>query len=172
MIITFKPFQEEDILLLQKWLQEPHVKEFWQEPENEQELREKYVNKLKNRGVASFIIELDQEPIGYIQYYEACRIGGGWWPEAQPGTFGIDQFIGVPKKVGKGLGPKIIFTFIDMVCKKEVVREIIADPDSKNIRAIKAYLKIGFTNEGLISTPNGDACLMRFIPNQLKKLPD
>src|SRR5258708_3500010 len=34
-----------------KWLKEPHVAEFWQETENEEAFRQKFLHKLRERGV-------------------------------------------------------------------------------------------------------------------------
>lgn len=100
-------------------------------------------------------------PVGYIQYYDACRVGGGWWPDAKEGTFGIDQFIGDPTLIGKSFGTEIIKTFVSDLFAQENVREIITDPEPKNKRAIRAYEKVGFEAAGEIKTPGGDALLMR-----------
>ena len=69
MKITFEPFQEKHFPLLLEWLKTPHVKQFWSEPEDEKELREKYLNKLNQRGIDSQVILLDGRPIVYIQSY-------------------------------------------------------------------------------------------------------
>jgi RimJ/RimL family protein N-acetyltransferase len=159
--IDFLPLQEQHIPLLQKWLKEPHVSEFWQETENEEEFRQKFLNKLPDRGVSPFIISVEAEPIGYIQYYEACKVGGGWWPDAKEGTFGVDQFIGDPSMVGKGLGTTLIKQFVDDLFLNTSVIEIITDPDPQNKRAIRAYEKAGFIALGEIKAPGGDALLMR-----------
>jgi aminoglycoside 6'-N-acetyltransferase-1b/aminoglycoside 6'-N-acetyltransferase-2 len=161
MKITFEPFQERHFCLLLQWLKTPHVKEFWIEPEEEAELRKKYLDKLKQRGINSQIILLDDKEIGYIQSYQANEIGAGWWPDVDPGVFGVDQFIGEPSLIGKGIGPKVILEFIKLVSNDPQVKEIIADPDPINFRAIKAYEKVGFTSSGIIQTPNGQAMLMR-----------
>jgi aminoglycoside 6'-N-acetyltransferase len=161
MKITFEPFQEKHFPQFVRWLAVPHVKQFWSEPEDEKELREKYSHNLKNRGINAQVILLDGKEIGYIQSYEAYQIGGGWWTDAEPGTFGIDQFIGEADLVGKGLGPLIIQEFIKILSMNPNVKEIIVDPDPTNLRAIKAYEKVGFVSSGVIHTPNGPAMLMR-----------
>jgi RimJ/RimL family protein N-acetyltransferase len=170
MKITFEPFQERHFSLLVHWLKMPHVKQFWSEPEDEVELREKYLSKLRQRGISPQIILLDGKEIGYIQSYQVCEVGGGWWPGIDPGVFGIDQFIGEPLFVGKGLGPKIIWEFTQQISKDPRVNEIIADPDPSNLRAIKAYEKVGFISSGMIQTPNGQAVLMRLpVRAELKR---
>src|SRR5690349_7969058 len=101
MKITFEPFQEQHFSLLVNWLKMSHVKQFWSESEDETELKEKYLNKLSQRGINPQVILLDGKEIGYIQSYQASEVGGGWWPGIESGVFGIDQFIGEPSLIGK-----------------------------------------------------------------------
>src|ERR1700730_18115112 len=85
----FRRLTADHLPLLRRWFKEPHVAEFWQEPEDEAEFRDKYLSMLTARDVRSYIAYIDDVPIGYIQDYQACRVGGGRWPDAEPGAFGI-----------------------------------------------------------------------------------
>lgn len=139
-----------------------HIKSFWQESEDDQELREKFLVELPHRGVHAFIIQFASHEIGYIQYYNASKIGGGWWLNESPGTFGVDLMIGSEMHLGKGFGPRIIKEFIALIKERESdVQSIIIDPAPTNDRAIKAFEKAGFTREREIETPGGRALLMR-----------
>lgn len=160
-LIQFVEFQEAHLSILRSWLREPHVSEFWQESEDDTELREKFLNQLPARGVSAFIISLESRPIGFIQYYEACKIGGGWWLNIGPGTFGIDQFIGDVSMIGKGLGTKIIKQFVEYLFANPNVQEIITDPEPENKRAVRCYEKVGFQRIKEIQTPGGLALLMK-----------
>jgi len=137
------------------------VAEFWQEPEDEKEFRDKFLRKLQERGVEPFVIHLEGKPIGYIQSYEANKVGAGWWPDEKAGAYGIDQFIGEPALVGRGVGTLVIDKFLQNLFADLSVAEVIADPDPKNGRAIRAYEKLGFLQEGEINTPGGKALLLR-----------
>lgn len=159
--IVFLPLHKEHIPLLLKWLKEPHVAEFWQETEDVAEFREKFLNILPERGVSAFVISVGSKPIGYIQYYEARKVGGGWWPDAEDGTFGIDQFIGDPTMINKGYGTVIIRKFVEQLFQNHNAKEVITDPDPKNTRAIRVYEKVGFQRVGEIKTPGGNAFLLR-----------
>lgn len=161
-MVRFIRFQEEHLSLLRKWLSQDHIKPFWQEPESEQDLKDKFLKKLPLRGVTSFIIEHEGNLIGYIQYYDAKKVGGGWWENENSGTFGIDLMIGEKTHVGKGLGAKIITNFISYLRTQESnVSSIIIDPEPTNERAIKAFERAGFKRESEITTPDGKALLMR-----------
>lgn len=100
--------------------------------------------------------------IRFILYYNAHKIGGGWWENEPEGTFGIDLLIGEPEAVGGGIGPKVIREFVIFLKSREPgVQSVIIDPEPANLRAIRAFEKAGFKIEDEIATPNGRACLMR-----------
>lgn len=161
-MIKFKVFQEKHVSLFRFWLHQDHVKKFWQEPENEAELKEKMLVRLSQMSVQSYIIAKDSVEIGYIQYYDTKKVGGNWWPEEAPGTFGIDIVIGSHSHVGLGLGPSVIKEFIQFLREKEPnMKCLIIDPSPDNERAIKAFEKAGFQREKQITTPGGPALLMR-----------
>lgn len=159
--IEFLPIQERHIPLMLQWMRQPHIAEFWQETEHEEQFRQKYLIELPKRGVSPFIIAINSIPIGYIQSYQANKVGGGWWPDAKEGTFGIDQFIGDPDWVGKGFGTKAINHFVQDIFMQSKVSEIITDPEPKNKKAIHVYEKVGFKAVGEINTPGGKALLMK-----------
>ena len=161
-MFTFDSLTDGHLETFRNWLQQDHVKQFWQEPESQSELRDKFLSKLPARGVRSFIFSKDQTPIGYIQYYESSKIGGGWWQGEPTGTYGIDLLIGSSNHLGSGLGSLVIKEFIDFLCDEENdVTSIIIDPDPGNLRAIRAFEKAGFVREKEIVTPNGPTLLMR-----------
>ncbi len=166
MKIQFQPFQESDLPLFRKWLSEPHAKPFWQETEDDLQLRDKFLNRYPEMGMCPYIIYLEQTPIGYIQSYEACRVGSGWWPKARRGIFGVDLFIGDANFYSKGWGPKILRQFIHDLISNNNVEGIIINPEPKNLKAIAAYKKLGFKKGDVIETPNGKAQLLSLDPKE------
>jgi RimJ/RimL family protein N-acetyltransferase len=161
-MFTFERFEENHLSLLRQWLNARHIKHFWQESDDEEKLKVKFLDELPRQGVLPFVIAKDHEPIGYIQYYDATKVGGGWLESELIGTFGIDLMIGSSKHHGRGFGPTVIKEFVDYIREKEPsLKCIIIDPDPKNRRAIRAFEKAGFAKESEIETPDGTALLMR-----------
>jgi len=161
-VFTFEEFQNNHLHLLRQWLNADHIKDHWQETEDDEKLKKKFIEELPLRGVSAFIILKNKTPIGYIQYYDAKRVGGGWWEQESPGTFGIDLMIGMVEFHGRGLGAQIIKEFVSFVRSKEpFLKTIIIDPDPKNFRAVRAFEKAGFVAESEVQTPVGTALLMR-----------
>lgn len=162
---TFKPLQESDLNLLCQWLSKPHVKEWWNEQLTDEEIKSKYLKRVGDTIVIPFIACLDDNPIGFIQYYHANKVGGGWWPDENEGTVGIDQFIGEENFINRGLGTKMIRAFVDQLFLHSNIKKIITDPDPKNLRAIRCYEKAGFQFNKEIMTPDGGAYLMMIDKN-------
>ncbi len=159
-VITFKPLAKHHLDLLVTWLNKPHVKQWWNDGLSPEQIKRKYGERIGDKIVQPFIIYLYGKPIGFIQYYYANKVGGGWWPDISPGVVGIDQFIGEEKYIDKGFGTVFIHQFIKRLFNDEKIIKIITDVDPHNIRAIRCYQKVGFELEKEIATPDGDALLM------------
>lgn len=161
--LRFVPLAEPHLDLILTWLDEPHVKPFWTEAADREEVRAKFRGKAAKR-IFGYIVELtgDGRPIAYIQHYEAWNVGPGWWPDARPGVYGLDVMIGDADLVGKGIGTEIVDRFISEILRpgREVI-EVIADPDPANLGAIRAFEKCGFRRQGLVPTPYVEALLFK-----------
>ena len=154
MKITFKPLNEIHFLLLLKWLNSLHIKPWWDPGvewtiENIQRKYKSYISKYKlENGIAkpiySFIIELDDNPIGYIQMYNAYDFARSTSLTGLPQSLAaFDFFIGEQEVLRKGVGAKALEEFINEFCLNKY-EFIFVDPDPLNIAAIKTYEKCGF----------------------------
>lgn len=160
MVITFQPLQESHFPLLLKWLKMPHVKAWWDQdvhwtPELIKKKYGTYVQGFKRlnlpdhiveKPMHAFVVYVNGEEIGYIQYYNAYDFPReqGYEIEGLPQNMAsLDVFIGEEDYFGKGLGPTIMKQFL-----KEKVDPIydacFVDPDTANIQAILVYEKAGF----------------------------
>jgi len=145
---------EADMPLVQRWLVEPHVAEWWHDPTTLE-----YVSgDLDHHDLAQFIVSLDGRPFAYLQCYQIGDWHVSFGPQPE-GTRGLDQFIGEADMLGCGHGSTFIGTFIDQLFARGVPRMVI-DPRPDNPRAIRAYEKAGFEKVGMVDTPDGPALLM------------
>ncbi len=152
---VFHPMTTADLPLVQRWLAEPHVVQWWGDPD------EQYLlvgGDLDEPAMDQFIVSLAGRPFGYIQSYDLTAWNSGFGPQP-PGTRGIDQFIGEPDMIGCGHGSGFIRQFVDGLLTSSVPR-VVTDPDPENGRAIRAYGKAGFAKDHLVDTPDGVALLM------------
>ena len=153
---AFRPMTTTDLPLVQRWLAEPHVVQWWG---NTLEQFELVSGDLEVEAMEQFIVAINDCPFGYLQCYDPDV-----WPENglgdhPRGTRGIDQFIGEQDMVDRGHGSAFIRTFIDRLLAAGAPR-VITDPDPANGRAIRAYEKAGFRRRHLVDTPDGTALLM------------
>ncbi|MBA3661085.1 MAG: GNAT family N-acetyltransferase [Gammaproteobacteria bacterium] len=162
---NFKSLQESDLDLLCRWLDNPHVKAWWNDALTHEAIKEKYRKRIGDKIIVPFIVYLNNQPIGFIQYYLANKVGGGWWPDEKEGTIGIDQFIGVNELINQGYGQQMIAAFAQKMFSNAHIKKIILDVNPNNVRAIRCYEKAGFQFVKKILTPDGPAYLM-----ELKRL--
>lgn len=156
----FRPMTRDDLPMVQRWLAEPHVAEWWHDASDFE-----YVSgDLDHPDLAQFIVTLDGRAFAYLQCYRmdevyAASPWAGCLGDHPAGTRGIDQFIGEADMMGQRHGSAFIRQFIDGLLANGTPR-IVIDPDPANPRAIRAYEKAGFIAQHEVDTPDGRALLM------------
>lgn len=155
---SFRKLQLSDVSLVHCWFNLPHVQKFyslrsWVEEEVLKKL-EPYILGIK--PVYPFIILINEQPVGYIQYYPVRDFP---WPnqdlpqDVVQQSAGMDLFIGEPQLLHKGHGQQIIRQFL----KEKIWRHFnycVVDPEINNQTAIDCYKKLGFANHKIISSEN------------------
>jgi aminoglycoside 6'-N-acetyltransferase len=142
---------EGDYELIVRWRAQPHVHEWW-EPDNPapdlEEIRAFYGPRARAEDPTTpCIIELDDTPIGYLQFYRWLE-----WPEeaealevgADGTTFGIDVFIGEARSIGRGIGTRAVSLICDHLERDRGATAVALTTESTNLRAQRAYEKAGF----------------------------
>jgi RimJ/RimL family protein N-acetyltransferase len=169
---TFRALTSSDLPLLHDWLGRPHVVEWWEPAPSFAEVQADYLPRLAPQamgpldapaGVVQYLAFLGDEPFGYVQAYRVmAHQADGWWLDEQdPHALGSDQFIGLPARLGQGLGTQMLRVFMAFLFEDPRVTSIQTDPEPTNARAIAAYRKAGFRDLGIVETPDGPALLMK-----------
>ncbi|MBV9561056.1 MAG: GNAT family N-acetyltransferase [Bradyrhizobium sp.] len=151
----FRPMTVADLPMIRHWLATPDVVQWWGDPDEQYALMR---DDLDHPDMDQFIVSVVGHPFGYIQCYALSTWNQGFG-EHPAGTRGIDQFIGEPDLVGRGHGSQFIRRFTDHLLQQGTPR-VVTDPDPANLRAIRAYEKVGFSREQVVQTPDGPALLM------------
>ena len=98
------------------------------------------------KSIQAYIICIDNVPMGYIQLYNAhdfCREDNVSLSDLPESLAALDIFIGEEEYAGKGFGAGIMKQFLaDYV--DPYYDACFVDPDTANIKAIRAYEKAGF----------------------------
>jgi aminoglycoside 6'-N-acetyltransferase len=154
-VYTFRPMISADLPLTRRWLAEPHVREWWGDPDEQFSL---VSGDLDEPAMDQFIVLAGNRPFGYLQCYKLTAWNTGLGPQPE-GTRGIDQFIGEGDMIGRGHGSAFIRAFVDEQFRNGLPR-MVTDPDPLNARALRAYEKAGFVRDRAVETPDGPALLM------------
>jgi aminoglycoside 6'-N-acetyltransferase len=152
---VFRPMTTADLALIKGWLASPHVREWWDEPDEQYAL---VSGNLDEPAMDQYIVDFRGVPLGYLQCYNLTAWNTGFGPQPR-GTRGIDLFIGEPDEIGLGHGAALLRHFVDDLLRNGSPR-VVTDPSPANIRAIRAYEKAGFVRNGIVDTPDGPALLM------------
>jgi aminoglycoside 6'-N-acetyltransferase len=164
--ISFRAVEDDDVPLIHRWRQEPHVRRWWYEDDDSEPtldvVRRNY-GPDHDEAEQRFVILFDGEPIGYIQSYLLAD-----YPEyealVQEKGAGIDLFIGEPALINKGIGTEVIKCFVEgVVFADPSIDTCIIDPEITNAAAIRAYEKAGFVPVRTVVVPNtpGPELIMR-----------
>jgi len=145
--LAVRPLTRSDFPLMQRWLGEPHVQRWWNQPLDLPGVKKKYAPRVAGiEPTHMFIIAHDEIPIGFIQWHRwadypehAARLG----VEAQ--AAGLDLAIGDPLMIGRGLGPQVIRDFsLGVIARAPGITAIVTDPEVLNTRSVRAFEKAGF----------------------------
>ena len=145
--------------MLGKWLAQPHVRQWWGNPDQEMAL---ICEGLESGEVEAFVAHVDGQSVAYVQSWQPANYDEiGWGELVGNETLGIDIFIGPADAVGNGLGASIVEAFARKL-QAEGAPRVIIDPDADNTRAIRAYAKAGFVAFRHWSDEEGETVLMEF----------
>lgn len=146
--LGFAEAAREHLPMLRKWLAEPHVREWWGDPDREFDLIRAMVE--GRDTTLPFIVEVDGEAVGFIQCWfighhqdDAWVDDDPWLSELPADAVGIDLFIGDAARLDRGVGTAALAAFTRRLLEAGN-RTIIIDPDPDNLRAVRAYAKAGF----------------------------
>jgi aminoglycoside 6'-N-acetyltransferase len=152
---AFRDTTAGDLPMIRRWLAEPHVREWWGDPAEQYAL---VSADLDEPAMDQYIVSADGNDFGYLQCYDLTAWNSGFG-EQPKGTRGIDLFIGEAGMIQQGHGSGMIRAFADERLSRGAPR-IVTDPDSKNLRALRAYENAGFARVGIVDTPDGPSLLM------------
>ncbi len=160
--IEFRAVALTDLSAIRRWLNTPHVYEWWgvhsgpgslggpgEHAATEQQVHEKYAPGVAADGATTHrhVIVVDGDDVGLIQHYRladepeyAVAIG-----ETEPGGAGVDLLIGEPELVDRGLGPRVLDAYVTTVVFADPrITRAIGAPHPDNTRSCRAFERAGF----------------------------
>jgi aminoglycoside 6'-N-acetyltransferase len=167
--------------LLHKWMQEPHVSQWWGEGKtwSFNDIQEKYhsytlgykVDHGVKKSISPFIIYFQGHPIGFIQIYNAFDFPREGYKVEDVGVdlskplAAIDFYIGDPEHIGRGIGAEVLIAFLTKYVFPHF-EACLVDPEKSNKVAIKTYAKAGFC-----TLQERKSCIIMVANREKKKNP-
>lgn len=139
--IYFTLSEENHLPILHEWLQNDHVREYWDD--GDRTLEQVKLHYKNENNVKRYIFTIEGKPAGYLQTYVVDR-DNEYYPFSLKNkiTLGIDYFIGDPRFLNQGYAIQILSKFIENHCL--AVDRVLVDPQPSNEKAIHIYKKYGF----------------------------
>lgn len=164
--VSFVPVADGHLSMLHAWLSEPHVRQWWGDPDKEVELiREGCAT----GQVDGFIFHLADKPAGYIQSWTPSQYDEEPWARDLPADVpGVDIFIGPPEMTGRGVASLVLKAFAGRLFAAGASR-IVIDPDAGNRRAVSAYTKAGFVPYAEWIDASGRTLLMELTRTEFER---
>ncbi|MFC2953725.1 GNAT family N-acetyltransferase [Marinicaulis aureus] len=140
-MVTLRPATKDDIPLLRRWDEKPHVKaaggdDDWYEWDDELP---------RNADWGELLIaEEAGRPVGVMEIIDPAKEPSHYWGEIEDNLRAIDIWIGEEEDLGRGLGTQMMLAALGRCFADEKVRAVVIDPLESNIRARRFYERLGF----------------------------
>jgi len=135
--VRLRPVEPEDLARLEAILAEPSVARWWNPPGEAGAA----ADWLADEGQTTFVIEHANAVVGSIQFAEVL--------DENYRSASIDLFLSSAAQ-GRGLGPDAIRTIARHLFEDGGHHRLTIDPAAANVRAIRAYRKVGFRPVGVM----------------------
>lgn len=156
-----RELEDEDYPLLTSWMNDPEIAEFWLLAGPESLTRAHVAHVSADGHSTSYLGYLDDEPMSYWELYRADldSLAEHYAAEAYDG--GIHLLLGPSRYRGKGLGAQLLQAVaLGMFAEEPRMRRIVAEPDVRNERSVRAFARAGFRQVGELELPIKTAALM------------
>lgn len=156
--VTFRPMRHDDLAAVVRWQQAPHAERWFHGSTLTLEAaEERYGPRIDgDHPVRMWLIAVGGRGAGYVQHYRVGELDEYAVKTRAPEAVGFDYLIGEPALVGRGIGTRMIWTFLRdvLVPAYPDVDRFVASPDHRNAASLRALAKCGFVAGDWIDMPS------------------
>ncbi|HEY7043647.1 MAG TPA: GNAT family N-acetyltransferase, partial [Nocardioidaceae bacterium] len=157
--VRFRPMRRDDIGSVLAWQQAPHAERWFHGDRMTLEAaQERYGARIDgDRPVHMWAVSFAGHDAGYLQHYRIGDLDDEYATKTRdPEAVGFDYLIGDPTYIGRGLGTRMIWTFLRDVLLDACPEapRFLASPDHRNAASLRALAKCGFVAGDWIDMPS------------------
>jgi RimJ/RimL family protein N-acetyltransferase len=156
-----------DLPLVTRWRQQPHVLRWWQsdgEPTAERVAAAYGPDIDGTTPTRMWVVEVNGRSIGFVQDYRIRDYPEFALLTPDPGAIGVDYAIGEPEWVGRGLGVRILWTWMLSARRRfPDATAYFAAPDHRNAASLRILDKAGFERGTWFDEPQGDGSISTVV---------
>ena len=160
-MITLVPMRVDHLPAVARWLEQPHVAEWWLSDAHAAAQLDEYRARIDDGAhpTRMLVAMYEGEAIGFAQWYrwadyaEHATALGALWAEV-----GIDYAIGEPEMLGHGLGPHLVEAVVREARSHYPEAAVVVDPDAENRPSRRTLERAGFqlVEEKDLAGPTGN----------------
>lgn len=145
--------------LLQWWMNDPEVARFWGMAWPRDRIARYLRQQLGSTHSVPYLGALNSEPMSYWELYRAEQDRLAEHYPTRRGDAGVHLLLGPADYRGRGLGGALLRAVSDWQLRTDAER-IVAEPDVRNTRSVRAFQRAGFRHVGEIDLPDKRAALL------------
>lgn len=150
-----------DLALITAWMASPHVAAAWEQDWPAAAWQAELRRQLAGEHSLPCIAEQQGRPIAYLELYRVAADQLADYYPANEGDMGVHIAIGDPANTGCGIGRALLRWVADgLLSDTRGCNRVVAEPDLRNNRSIRAFLGAGFEHRGLLQLPRKNAALL------------
>lgn len=151
----FERATRDDLDLLRQWLAEPHLAEWWGDPDREIMLIDEEIDGGPTDMRIVWTTGPRAAPFAFVQDYPAQAYPMPQYADVPGDARGLDTFLGDPAYLGKGHASAYLRQRARALLAGGA-SAVLVDPDPRNARAIAAYARAGFRAVKTVPGEDGD----------------
>ena len=159
MNLNLRDVTDDDLPLIEQWLDADHVRDAWGDPEANIRL----LGEPPAKGNWRAIIEADGRKVGLVLWQHPTReeLDGAGLADIPTSVIDIDIMIGEVDALGRGLGSDAISLVAEEALSDPTVSFVMACARLDNLRSQRAFAKAGFRQDREFDdVPNGRYVLL------------
>lgn len=150
-----------DLAVLHTWMHDPEVARFWAMAVPRPQLAAYLRAQIDASHTTPYLGCLDGTPISYWEVYRADLDPLRHHYPARPRDIGVHLLLGPAERRGRGLGARLLRAVTDwQLATQPYTERVVAEPDVRNVRSVRAFARAGFRHAGDIELPDKRAALM------------